>query len=145
MHFVLYNGKYYAIDMLEDFEILLNELGSLEKVYDLYFNTVKKSISSDLGKYKPNRIGHPTLVRKFCKKYPYDYKNHVLLEEIIKILKDKNIAYDYNTSGLRKELCGEIYSSGLFNEIASKYNVEKVYGSDSHESKDVASEFFRRY
>lgn len=145
VHFVKYKDSYYAIDCLEDFEFLLKELGSLTKVYDLYYETVLKSIYFDLGNFKVNRIGHPTLVRKFCIKYPYEYTNIDLLEKIMIALDKNNISYDYNTSGLRKKLCGEIYSTGIFEKIASKYKISKVYGSDSHEAKDVGSGFFRSW
>lgn len=141
VHFVKINNEYRCIDMLEDFEFILETLGSLEEVYNLYFNTLLKSINSDLGKYKPKRIGHPTLVRKFALKYPYEYKNVKLMEETVKAIKEKGYEIDYNTAGLRKELCKEIYPSGKFMDLIDKYNVKKVYGSDSHEGLDVGEGF----
>lgn len=141
VHFVKLNGEYRCIDMPEDFKYILDTVGSLEEVYNLYYLTLLKSIDADLGVYKPKRIGHPTLVRKFCLMYPYEYKNVKLLEKIIKTIKEKDYEIDYNTAGLRKELCGEIYPTGIFNELVEKYNVRKVYGSDSHEAKDVGAGF----
>ena len=141
VHIVKIDDEYRCIDMPEDFEYLLNKLGSLEEVYNLYFNTLLKSIKIDLGKYKPKRIGHPTMVRKFCLKYPYEYTNKDLIEEIIKEIKNRDYEIDYNTSGLRKELCNEVYPSGLFREVANKYKVRKVYGSDSHRAVDVGEGF----
>lgn len=141
VHFVKYKDNYYAIDGLNDFEYLLEELGSLEEVYNLYFNTVYKSITSDLGKYKPKRIGHITLVRKFAQKYPYEYKNIALFNKIVKEMKERDMEFDYNTAGLRKPLCKEIYPSGIFYEILVNNNIRKVYGSDSHTAKDVGTGF----
>ena len=141
VHIVKFRDEYRCIDMLEDFEYLLSELKSLEEVYNLYYNTLLKSIKTDLGMYKPKRIGHPTLVRKFCMKYPYQYKNKELLEEVISEIKAKDYEIDYNTSGLRKELCNEVYPTGLFKELVDKYNVKKVYGSDSHRAIDVGEGF----
>lgn len=136
VHFVKYKDNYYAIDMLKDFKFLLSNIGSLEGVYDLYYETILKSIKSDLGIYKPKRIGHITLVRKFCLKYPYKYKNSVLLDEIFKMIKENNYEIDYNTSGLRKELCDEIYGEYL-KEYIDRYNINIIYGSDSHRACDV--------
>lgn len=140
-HFVKYEDNFYAVDMLEDFSRLLEKVGSLEKVYDLYFNTVLKSINSDLGMYKPKRIGHITLVRRFAEKFPHEYKNIELFSRVIEELKHKDYEIDYNTAGLRKELCGETYPSGIFLEIIDKNNIRKIYGSDSHSARDVGEGF----
>jgi histidinol-phosphatase (PHP family) len=113
VHFVKFKDEYRCIDMLEDFEYLLNKLVGLEEVYNLYFSTLLKAIKVDLGEYKPKRIGHPTLVRKFCLKYPYEYKNRELIEEILTEIKTRDYEIDFNTSGLRKELCHEVYPSGF--------------------------------
>ena len=141
VHFVKFNGKMEPIDCLEFFESLLNKVGSLEKVYDLYFETLLKSIKADLGVYKPKRIGHPTLIRIFNNKYPIDYKNIELMERVVKEIKDNNYEIDFNTAGLRKPYCKEIYPSGEFLNLIKKYNVQVVYGSDSHKSEDVGKDF----
>ena len=141
VHIGRYNGKYYAFDCLESFEALLSDIGSVEKIYNLYYNTLLKGIKTNLGKYKPKRIGHPTLIRIFNKIYPIDYKNYEIFKEIIRNVKDKGYEFDYNTAGLRKKFCGEIYPSGLLYELAIKNNINMVYGSDSHEAKDVGFNF----
>ena len=140
-HIGIYDGKYYCFDCIESFEALLKRVGTLEKIYSLYYNTVLKSIKSNLGKFKPKRIGHPTLIRIFNKKYPIDYSNKKLFQEIIDEINERNYEIDYNTAGLRKEFCGETYPSGEFYEIAIKNNVKMVYGSDSHFAKDVGFNF----
>lgn len=140
-HIIKYNEKYYCIDCIESFDELLKEIGSVEKIYDLYYNTLLKSIKSNLGKFKPKRIGHPTLIRIFNKKYPIYYSNVKLFQEIMNELKKRNYELDYNTAGLRKEFCGEPYPSGEFYEIALKSNLPMVYGSDSHFAKDVGFNF----
>ena len=141
VHFVKYDNKYYAIDMLSDFELLLDKVGSLEEVYNLYFNTVLKSIRADLGKYKPKRIGHPTLIRIFNNKYPFEYNNVELIKLIIDEINNRGYELDLNTAGLRKPYCGETYPSGLFMSIAEESNIRFVYGSDSHKSDDVGKDF----
>lgn len=142
VHFVKIGAEYRCIDMsAEEFGNLAEILGSVEKVYDKYFETLLKAIKADLGQYKPKRIGHPMLVRKFNKAYPLEYKNTELLEEIVLELKSRNYEVDYNTAGLRKELCGEVYVSGAFEELIDKYGIKKIYGSDAHSAEDVGKGF----
>ena len=141
VHIGMYDEKYYAFDCIESFEELLNKLGSVEKIYNLYYNTLLKGIKSNLGNYKPKRIGHPTLIRIFNKLYPINYKNDKLFEEIINEVKLRNYELDCNTAGLRKQYCGEKYPSGDLYDLAIKNNIQMVYGSDSHEAKDVGFNF----
>lgn len=141
VHFVKYEGKYYAIDLLADFEALLKETKSLEKIYDLYYQTVIKAIKSDLGLFKPRRIGHISLVRIFNKKYPLNYNDKGMYEKIIKALCERDYEIDVNTSGLRKEFCLETYPSGKLLEMINMNNIKKVYGSDAHNSKDIGKDF----
>ncbi|WP_300869674.1 histidinol-phosphatase HisJ, partial [uncultured Clostridium sp.] len=133
--------KYYCFDYMESFDALLKKTRNVEKIYNLYYNTLLKSIKSNLGKFKPKRIGHPTLVRIFNKKYPIEYSNVDLFKEIINEINKRNYEIDYNTAGLRKEFCKETYPSGEFYEIAVRNNVRMVYGSDSHLAKDVGFNF----
>lgn len=133
VHMVKYEDKYYCIDYSrENFAELVELLGSVEKVYDLYYNTLKKAINSDLGEYKPKRIGHINLVRKYNKIFPYDYSNNENLEEIVKLIKNKNYEVDYNISGLYKEDCKEKYIDGYLYDLINNYDIPMVFGSDSH-------------
>lgn len=146
VHMVKYDSKYYCIDYDRDsFKELVNLLGGVDKVYDLYYDTVIKAIKSDLGKYKPKRIGHINLVRKYNKIFPYDYKHNKKLEEIVKLIKEKGYEVDYNISGLYKEDCGEAYISGYLEELIKKYDVPVVYGSDSHNSNSIGAFNFDIY
>lgn len=133
VHFVKYNGKYHCVDCLEQFEALLEETKSVEVIYDLYFDTLLKSIEADLGPYKPKRIGHPTLVRIFNQKYPCDYDDKGRFEKILTALKERGMAFDFNAAGLRREYCKETYPSGRFLALAKEMQVPFVPGSDSHE------------
>lgn len=139
VHFVKLEDTYYAIDYLPEFELLLEKVGSIEKIYDLYFSTLLKSIQADIGKFKPKRIGHPTLIRIFNKKYPCEYKNYKLLEEIVLAIKEKGYEVDYNVAGLRKIYCKEVYPSGEMLKLIEYNNIPMIYGSDSHKSEDMRS------
>lgn len=132
VHFVKYEGLYYAIDYLPDFEALLSKVGSLEKIYELYFQTVLKSIHADLGPYKPRRIGHCTLVRIFNKKYPITYYNEKLFEALVDALKEKHYEVDFNVAGLKKPFCKETYPSGELLDKIKRVHIPLILGSDAH-------------
>ena len=137
IHFINIGNEYCDIDGENGFSKAVQALGSVEKVYDKYYETLLKAIKSDLGKFKPKRIGHPNLIRIFNKIYPIEYKNIDLLENIVIQLKARDYEVDVNTAGLRKEYCGEIYVSDIFKELVEQYEVRKVYGSDAHIASDV--------
>lgn len=141
VHFIKMGDEYTAIDGKEGFERALEVLGTTEKVYDKYYETLLKAIKADLGQFKPHRIGHPNLIRIFNQLYPIEYNNKGLLEEIVQEIKKRDYEVDVNTAGLRKPYCGEIYVSGMFKELVDKYGVKKVYGSDSHTASDVGRDF----
>lgn len=141
VHFIKLGDEYTAIDWKEGFEKAVTYYGTVEKVYDKYYETLLKAVKYDLGQYKPKRIGHPNLIRIFNKLYPIEYKNYKLLEELAKAIKSRDYEVDVNTAGLRKPYCGEIYVSDVFKDLVDKYEIRKVYGSDSHTSKDVGRDF----
>ena len=133
IHFLKIKGEFYCLDESpQRFIQLADMLGGVKELYDKYFETMLKSIKVVLGPYKPKRIAHPTLIRIFNKKVPYNYTNKALLEKVMKELKQRNYEIDYNMAGLRKPYCGETYPSGIFLELADKYTIPKVYGSDAH-------------
>ena len=107
----------------------------------MYFDTLIKAIKSDLGEFKPRRIGHPTLVRIFNKKYPYNYENNEKIDEVLQAIKEANYEIDVNTAGLRKPYCGEVYPSGYFFNKAKELGIDMVFGSDSHKAEDIAANF----
>lgn len=141
VHYLKIGDKYIDIDGKEGFEKAVEYFGSVEKVYDKYYETLLKAVEYDLGKYKPKRIGHPNLIRIFIKLFPIEYKNYELLDKLARAIKEKDYEVDVNTSGLRKPYCGEIYVGDVFKELVDKYEIRKVYGSDSHTASDVARDF----
>ena len=113
VHMIKIKDEYYCMDFSsEEFEKIVNLLGSIESVYNLYYDTLIKAVNADLGEYKPKRIGHLNLVRKYNKKFPYDYSKNKKLEELVKLISEKEYELDYNVAGLFKEDCGEVYISG---------------------------------
>lgn len=141
VHFVKYDGIHYAVDYLDDFERLIKKIDSIEKIYDLYYETVIKCIESDLGKHKPTRIGHISLIRRFNEKYPFEYKNIEMYQRVIDALINHRYEIDFNTAGLRKEFCNETYPSGIFLKMIRDNNIPMVYGSDAHNAYDIGKDF----
>lgn len=141
VHFIRINDKFCDIDGRNGFKRAVEALGSVEKVYDKYYETMIKAVKSDLGKYKPKRMSHPNLIRVFNKLYPIAYNNTELLEKLANTIKDNGYEVDVNTSGLRKEFCKEIYVDGILKDLVKKYNIKQVFGSDSHRAEDVGADF----
>ncbi len=137
VHFLKYKSKYYPIDVIEGYEALLKECDDLEEVYDLYFETIIKSMNSMIAQEKIKRVGHPTLIRIFNKKYPLDYNNMKLINKMIDVMKSKGYECDVNTAGLRKEFCREIYPNDRILKLIINKEIPCVLGSDSHEAKYV--------
>ena len=140
VHILNFNGEYYVIDYSkEEFENISNLMGGVSDVYYKYYKTLKKAVRTDLGEYKPKRIGHLNLVRKFNRVFPYNYDNNIVLEELLMLIKEKGYELDYNVSGLLKEYCKEPYISGHLLELVKKYKIPVVFGSDAHSVKNMTN------
>lgn len=139
VHMIKGNKRYYCIDFsVEEFEKIIDDLGSIDEVYNKYYDTLIMALESDLGTYKPKRIGHLNLVRKFNKEIPYNYEKHLpKIEKILNIIKEKGYELDFNIAGLRKEECEELYIEGKVLDMAIEKEIPMVLGSDSHSSKYI--------
>lgn len=145
VHFLEGNGGLRAVDFCpDDFkEGILDYYGSFKYVETAYFKTIENLINADLGKYKPRRIGHITLYRKFQN---YDFKiedkiqRAIIPENIIELLLEKNMQLDYNLSGYKKPYLKDSYPPSYLLEDLIKRGVSLVPGSDAHSSKDLWSE-----
>jgi histidinol-phosphatase (PHP family) len=111
--------------------------GGIEKVYDKYFDTLMMSLTADLGPFKPRRIGHITLVRKFHLKYPSSQELLKRTDDVLALMKEQGYELDYNGAGLAKPLCREPYPPDAVIEKALSLGVPLVYGSDAHRSKEL--------
>lgn len=142
VHFLLINGSYYCLDFDEHtFALMIKLSGGIDHLYKLYYETVLKGIVSDLGKHKPKRIGHLTLIRKFQKRFPATFNEIPAIKTIFQEMSKRKMELDVNTSGLRKTFCGEIYPSGDIVDLAKEKKIPLVYGSDAHCAKDVGSDY----
>ncbi len=64
VHFLKTGPSYICLDFDEHaFQQLAAHFGSVEAVYEQYYETVYSSIVTPLGPFKPKRVGHITLVK----------------------------------------------------------------------------------
>lgn len=143
VHFLrLKTTDYMAIDYSSEyFKKLVSEFGSLENVYDNYIQTLQKSVDCELGIYKPKRIGHITLASKFQIDFPLTFSYGDKYKKLLATMKEKGYSLDFNSSGLRKELCLETYPSSHVLQQAIDYGIPLQFGSDAHVARDVGAYF----
>ena len=108
-----------------------------KEIYQEYFQAVKKMILS--GYFQV--AAHLDLIKKFAFFPPGGWESwRKDLEEIALLLKEKDMAYELNTAGLRKE-CKEIYPSPFFLKILYEKNIGVALSSDAHSPEEIAYEF----
>ncbi|MDN4072590.1 histidinol-phosphatase HisJ [Fictibacillus terranigra] len=138
VHFLKMDSQYFCIDYSEGmFGEMIRSFGSTEEVYSAYYKTLAKSITCDLGKYKPIRIGHITLAQKFQKLYPTEGSFHKDILTILELIKKHGCELDYNSAGLFKPFCKEPYPPHWVVREAAKQKIPLVYGSDAHSAKGL--------
>lgn len=138
VHFLPFQDQYVCIDFSK--EVYLNfvkKLGSPMSVYKLYYKTVMDSITSDLGKYKPKRIGHITLVHKFQHALSEIVDDHEDILGILIEMKNRYIELDANSAGFAKPFCKESYPPIPYISLAKELGIPIVFGSDAHQAKDL--------
>jgi len=146
VHFLLNEKKYTCIDFSSQSFINFSEqLGSFENVYSLYYKTVQKSILENLGKYKPKRIGHPTLIHKFQHAHDAIVDDHEMIENILKLMKDTTYELDVNSAGLAKQYCLEPYPPQRYILLAKEMGIPLVFGSDAHRAEDLHQYYDKVY
>ena len=142
VHFLKHQDIYYCLDFSVDyFGKIAETFGSVEQVHEAYYHTLAKSVKSNLGPYKPKRIGHMTLVRKFQHKYPVSHSFGVQINRILEEIKLQGLALDYNGAGTAKPHCLETYPDYDTVEKAIGMGIPLVYGSDAHQVKDLGQGF----
>ncbi len=142
VHFLSIRNKWFCLDYSPKmFEEMVIQIGSIERLYALYYQILLDSIHSDLGPYKPNRIGHMTLVHKFQTLFPCSHDFTLNTDRILYEMKEKNVELDYNSAGLFKEYCQETYPPRVIAEKALTMGIPLIPGSDAHQAKDLAQGF----
>ncbi|WP_239256725.1 histidinol-phosphatase HisJ [Listeria ilorinensis] len=140
VHFMEGTDGTRSIDFsAEDYDAgLVRYHGSFSDAQIAYYQELMKSLKADLGPYKPKRIGHITLCRKFKDYFEEDLTLPLevylpFLEQVAK----GGYQLDLNTAGLFKPYCKETYPTTEIIQQAKKLEIPLIYGSDSHGLADV--------
>ncbi|AJK66383.1 MULTISPECIES: histidinol-phosphatase HisJ [Bacillus] len=144
VHFLKTGPSYICLDFDEHaFQQLADRFGSVEAVYEQYYETVYSSIVTPLGPFKPKRVGHITLVKKFARLFPYSMSPQIreLAARCLDAVKEHGMELDVNTSGLRKKFAGEVYMEDWMAETAKQKKIPLIFGSDAHQAEDVGSSY----
>lgn len=138
VHFLKQKNQYTCIDFSKETYLqFCHDIGSANAMYDLYYETVEKSIMANLGEFKPTRIGHPTLIHKFQLALSEKIDDTDRIKRILHSIKAHNLALDYNSAGLSKPLCQESYPADSFLPFIKEINLPYVFGSDAHTALDL--------
>lgn len=139
VHFIQNSeNKFHCIDFSpEDLAVGVKELlDDPQEIYHQYLMLVKDSIKADLGEYAPKRIGHMSLIKKYQDYFSFpekfDERNMLLIEEILKEIKQTKRQLDFNLAGMYKPYCNEFYPGIQVLSLAKKMQIPLVYGSDAH-------------
>lgn len=137
------NNKFWCLDLSpEDFEKGFSPLFSNPQLlYCNYFELVKSSLEADLGEFKPQRIGHMSLIKKYQDYFGlpefFNKDTMQLITQIIKLIKNQGRQLDFNTAGMYKTYCNEFYPGGQICRLAYKNKIPLIYGSDAHSIAEV--------
>lgn len=138
VHFLLDQNQYVCIDYSKEVYLrFVEKLGSPMSVYKLYYKTLMDSITSDLGIYKPKRIGHITLVHKFQHALSEIVDDHEDILGILVEMRNRLLELDANSAGLAKPFCKESYPPIPYISLAKELGIPIVFGSDAHQAKDL--------
>lgn len=143
VHFLQGKNQWFCLDYHEDtFEEMIQLFGSIENVYDTYYQSILNSMDGDLGRYKPKRLGHITLVHKFQKLFPvptdYKAKEKEWLDTILEKAQKYHFELDCNGAGIVKPYCKEVYPPISVIQQALSMQIPCVYGSDAHHPNGLA-------
>lgn len=138
VHFLKHGSRYHCLDYSPQyFAEMINQFGSVDAIYHKYYETVHLSVLTDLGRYKPKRIGHMTLVHKFQQRFPFFGNEKTVIFNLLERISERGLELDYNGAGTAKPLCREPYPPDWVIEIAKEKQIPLIYGSDAHQVKEL--------
>lgn len=146
VHFLKTAEGFYCADYSKDiFMELAEKTGSVEAVYDLYYDTLADSITADLGPFKPKRIGHPTLIHKFQKAHGEPVDDRPSIERIFRLISEAGYEIDMNGAGYSKPDCLESYPPASFIPLAESLGIPLIFGSDAHSVNGLHKHYEKIY
>ncbi|MBP1044331.1 histidinol-phosphatase HisJ [Vagococcus sp. BWB3-3] len=149
VHFQAGQGGWWCLDYTpEEFETgLVSHYQDFPTIYQEYFNLIHQSLTADLGPFKPQRLGHMTLIQKFEQFFPQDtafsQTNRQYLKELLAEIAQKKYQLDFNTAGLDKPFYQQTYPSADILKEAQALGIPFVFGSDAHSIAEVGRHYQR--
>ncbi len=123
----------HAIDLDDEMDIWRRE-GSAERVWNAYFEALRRSATSGLF----DILSHPDLVKIWGSARPLpDTDLRRYYEPAVEAMLDGGVAMEVSTAGLRKPV-GEIYPARAFLELAVEGGVPIALSSDAHTPEQLA-------
>lgn len=146
VHFLETGGKFYCMDFSKDvFKDLSLQAGSVESVYNQYYDAVEASVLADLGPFKPKRIGHPTLVHKFQLAHGEQIDDSARIKVLFHRIKEAGMEIDMNGAGFSKPDCQEPYPPLPYIDYAKSLSIPLVFGSDAHSVNGLHKHYEKFY
>lgn len=146
VHFLNLNGQYHCIDFSKEvFAQAARIAGSTAALYNRYYDTVEKSIAADLGRYKPKRIGHPTLIHKFQLDHGEEIDDRMRIEKLFCLIAGADLEIDLNSAGFSKPGCLESYPPQAYLPYAEALGIPLVFGSDAHNVEGLHKHYEKFY
>jgi len=122
----------------ESFLFLYSRFDKIDEIFELYYETLKSMVESKMFKF--DIIGHFDLPKKFNKKPINRRKISKLIDEILEIVKEKQIIIELNSSGLRKPVKEQYPSTEILKIMKSK-EIPTLLGSDAHNPREIGYKF----
>lgn len=146
VHFLQVTNRYFCADFSKEiFAELAAACGSVKAAYELYYKTLAASIQSNLGQFKPKRIGHPTLIHKFQLAHSEKIDDDAQIRHILELMKDNDYELDVNGAGFSKPDCQESYPPLANIEYAKSLGIPLVFGSDAHSVNGLHKHYEKFY
>lgn len=134
--------SYVCLDYsAEEFSRIVSLFGGIDHVYQAYYRAVLLAVETPLGSYKPQRIGHLTLIEKFNALFKPHLDFSTKIDLVLQAIKKNKLNLDLNTAGLFKTYCKTLYPNPDVINRALELNIKFVPGSDSHSSDTIARGF----
>jgi len=137
VHFIKTGKEYVPLEYNEEsFQKMIGDAGGIKNLVRRYYKNLRDAIKTGCF----DVVGHLDLIKIWNKdnKYFSDkeewYKKEV--SETLKLIKEKNMKIDLNTSGWRKP-CNEQYPSLEILKEAKKMEIPFLIGTDAHGVREL--------
>lgn len=133
----VYGSVHYLGDWNFDNPVFVHrwDTQDVDDLYARYFDCLDRMIHTRLF----DIVAHADLIKKFGHR-PAALDLDAIYERLCASLRATGMCLEINTAGLRKEV-GEIYPERRMLEIACRYAVPIVFGSDAHRPDEVGYAF----